>query len=118
MSTEILFTLIASGGTLLGVFAGYWFNSINKKTEISASTIQNNTLEIRDVQSKLLSLKEANAKAEIELKENMASLSKEMKETTKAIREIAQKTEYHGLKIQNLEEQNKHIVQLLRKIQN
>ncbi|MDD3875388.1 MAG: hypothetical protein PHT69_02090 [Bacteroidales bacterium] len=115
MSTEILFTLIASGGTLLGVFSGYWFNSINKKTELSAGDIQKNTMEIRENASKLMSLKEANEKAEIQLKQDMSALSKEMRETTKTIREIAQKTEYHSLKIQNLEDQNKYFADVIRK---
>ncbi|PIZ50433.1 hypothetical protein COY27_07160 [Candidatus Woesearchaeota archaeon CG_4_10_14_0_2_um_filter_33_13] len=115
MSTEILFTIISSGGILLGVFAGYWFSSINKKTEISASTIQDNTLEIRDVNSRLTSLKEANAKAELELKQSMYSLSKEMRETARTIREIANKTETHTLKIQNLEDQHKYISDVIRK---
>lgn len=115
MSTEILFTLIASGATLLGVFSGYWFNSINKKTEISASDIQKNTMEIRDTSSKLNSLKEANEKAETQLKIDMSALSKEIRETSRTIREIAQKTENHTLKIQNLEDQNKYFADVIRK---
>ena len=115
MSTEILFTIIASGGTLLGVFSGYWFNSINKKTELSASEIQKNSMDVRDVCSNLKSFKEANEKAEIQLKQDLSSLSKEVRETARTIREIAHKTEAHTLKIQNLEDQNKYISDVIRK---
>lgn len=70
--------LISVGSLLIGVFGGYWFNNINKKTESNRETAKDNLIEINKANAELHAIRLANEKAELNLKEGMAVLAKDM----------------------------------------
>ena len=101
--------ILAGGFTLLGVFAGYWFNNINKKTERTQQQQHEQALAINTCENNYRVLREANEKSELRLRESMAGLSDDMRGTMKLLRELGVTVSNNTLRIQNLEDQHKFI---------
>jgi len=80
--------LISVGSLLVGVFGGYWFNNINKKTEKNREIGNENKIEVNKTNIELSALKLANEKAELHLKEGMTILASDMSRMSKNLVEI------------------------------
>lgn len=114
MDTQAITMLISVGLLLLGVFAGYWFSSINKKTEANREASHINVIDINKNSIELNSLKSANEKAELQLRNEMLELSKDMRDMTKLFSEIGLSVGSNTLRISNLELENKFIADKIR----
>lgn len=114
MTQELMTYLSSVSFLLLGVFAGYWFNNINKKTEKTASVTQENLLLIKENSQRTNALKEANDKAELQLKNDMSKLATDMSNMSKTLTDIGIKTQKHDLEIENLKSENRFITERIR----
>lgn len=116
MGEQYIFAIVFGGiGTLLGVFAGYWFNNVNKKQDKALAGIQTNTLDINTHTTELAALKEANEKAQLKLREDMSALAADMKETSGMMRDIGIKVGNNTYRIANLESEHRLISERIRK---
>jgi len=91
------------GSLLIGIFGGYWFNSINKKTDKNRDLIQDNVLAISNNTSELKALKKENEKAELAIRQGVLELISDMKSTAKTLQGLGISVGDNTARIQNLE---------------
>jgi len=92
------------GVAILAFFIGRYIKNIDKKIEDNSVKISENIVDISRMEIDTNNLKEANERASIELKNEMAKLAKDMSETSKALSRLSNITGLHDLRINNTEE--------------
>ena len=114
MNPEFTNTMLPFITLLLGIFAGFWFKNINKKTDLSTDNIHENLVKINKIDDKLAALKESSAKTEIAIKEDMLGLIKDMREMTKVLTNLGITVGKHQIEIENLKQEHGFIAKTLR----
>ena len=111
---NVLLVLVPIGAMLLGVFAGYWFNNINKKTDLNSEKINDNKIDINQNTSKLDLAKKLNEQAQTHLREDMSGLAKQMTKTFNTLESIGILSRKNESDIQTLKNQQSWIAERVR----